>query len=633
VTVSNPNDSRPRRTPSTPGPFGALRYFSTVPPRVLGHILVVFVCVVVAYAGRTNRLTDQLGLSTAQPTDGIPSALAYPAGTVAADALVRPTMVDTQSNAARSLQIMHYQTRPGDTAATLADKFDISVNTIIWTNNLSPDGALTPGQELVVLPVSGVLYSVQPGDDVASIAQRFQSDDASIALMNNLSPAGLPAIGTQLIIPGGRIETNVRPQTSSRSVSRPPPGVTDIGVSPNPPPAPPVEPAPTQAAVASAPDALLRVPFANRVAPIPASPLLPLSYSVVDGDTLTSIAARFGVSPDDLATSNGLQGSQDALNIDQKLVVPPVPGVLYVVQSGDTLLDIVARYGADVDAVAHANGLSDPYPLQVGQTLVVPGGKAPVVAPAPTAAPAAPTAVPATPTPTSSYTVQDGDSLASIADAFGADLRTIIDINGLADPYVLQPGQHLTIHGGAPVNHPVVAAPAPVAAPAAPAAPAVVAAPVQPRPVVQAPAATPRPVVAAAPAPVLAQAKAVVSGGWSIVSVASRYLGVPYVWGGVSPGGFDCSGLVWYAYQRAGSPIPRDMWGQYQSGTHISRANLQPGDIVFFAGTYGPGLSHDGIYIGGGRFINAADYGVGVIVSSLSNAYYANHYFGATRAW
>jgi peptidoglycan DL-endopeptidase LytF len=626
VTVSNPGASRPRRTPSIPRSFGPLRYFSSVPPRVLGHILVVFVCVVVAYAGRTNRLTDQLGLWTTQPTDGMPSALAFPTGTVAADALVRPAMVDTQSTPSqRQLQIMHYQAQPGDTASTLADKFDISANTIVWTNDLSPDGAITPGQQLVILPVSGVLYTVQQGDDVASIAQRFQSDDASISLMNSLGPVSLPATGTQLIIPGGRMETTVRPQTSTRSVSRPPPGVTDISVSPNPPPAPPVEAAPTQAAVTSvAPDALLHVPFANRAVAAPPSPLSPLSYSVVDGDTLTSIAAKFGVSPDDVAASNGLQGSQDQLKIDQKLVVPPVPGILYVVQSGDTLLDIVARYGANVDSVAPANGLSDPYPLQVGQTLVVPGGKAPDIAPAPTA-------VPATPTPVSSYTVQEGDSLASIAGAFGTDLRTIIDINGLADPYVLQPGQHLTIHGVAPpVSHPVVAAPAPVEAPAVA---RVVAAPAQPRPVVQAPAPTPRPVVAAAPAPIIAQAKAVVSGGWSIVSVASRYLGVPYVWGGVSPGGFDCSGLVWYVYQRAGSPIPRDMWGQYQSGTHVSQAHLQPGDIVFFAGTYGAGLSHEGIYIGGGRFIHAADYGIGVIVSSLSNSYYANHYFGATRAW
>src|SRR5439155_2404208 len=111
------------------------------------------------------------------------------------------------------------------------------------------------------------------------------------------------------------------------------PGVTDVTAT-NPPPAPPIQAAPTTAA-AAAPDLLLRVPFANRagpqpaaavaVAPAPPTSLAPLSYSVVDGDTLTSIAAKFGVSPDDLATTNGLQGNQDQLKIDQKLTVPPVP--------------------------------------------------------------------------------------------------------------------------------------------------------------------------------------------------------------------------------------------------------------------------------------------------------------------
>jgi cell wall-associated NlpC family hydrolase len=131
---------------------------------------------------------------------------------------------------------------------------------------------------------------------------------------------------------------------------------------------------------------------------------------------------------------------------------------------------------------------------------------------------------------------------------------------------------------------------------------------------------------------VVAAVKSAPAGGWGIVSIASRYLGYAYVWGGTSPSGFDCSGLVWYVYRKAGNPIPRDMWGQYQSGTHVSRGNLQPGDIVFFANTYGSGLSHDGIYIGGGRFIDAADYGIGVTVSSFTS-YWSGHYYGAVRPW
>jgi cell wall-associated NlpC family hydrolase len=138
--------------------------------------------------------------------------------------------------------------------------------------------------------------------------------------------------------------------------------------------------------------------------------------------------------------------------------------------------------------------------------------------------------------------------------------------------------------------------------------------------------------VAAVAKPAPAPAPAAGVSGWNIVAMASKYLGFPYVWGAVGPSSFDCSGFVWYVYRKAGDPIPRDMWGQYQSGKRVSRANLQPGDIVFFAGTYEPGLSHDGIYIGGGRFIHAADYGIGVTVSSFT-AYYNAHYYGAVRPW
>jgi cell wall-associated NlpC family hydrolase len=229
--------------------------------------------------------------------------------------------------------------------------------------------------------------------------------------------------------------------------------------------------------------------------------------------------------------------------------------------------------------------------------------------------------------------VQEGDSLSNIAWSFDVDMRSIIAWNGLAEPYTLQPGQQLVIPGVTGDHR--VAATQPAAEPADAPAPRPVVVVPTPRPVAVAPA--PRPVAAAvAPArPAPAAAPSASSGsGWSIVGIASKYLGYAYVWGGTSPStGFDCSGFVWYVYRASGNPVPRDMWGQLQSGTRVSRWNLQPGDIVFFANTYEYGLSHDGIYIGGGRFIHAADYGIGVEVSSLSDAYWVAHYFGATRAW
>lgn len=110
-----------------------------------------------------------------------------------------------------------------------------------------------------------------------------------------------------------------------------------------------------------------------------------------------------------------------------------------------------------------------------------------------------------------------------------------------------------------------------------------------------------------------------------------QYVGSRYVFGGTSPSGFDCSGFVYYVLNHSGAPVGRGMWQQYNAGTHVSQGSLQPGDIVFFANTYEPGLSHDGIYIGGGQFVHAANEQSGVTVSSLNSSYWQAHYVNATR--
>jgi peptidoglycan DL-endopeptidase CwlO len=80
-----------------------------------------------------------------------------------------------------------------------------------------------------------------------------------------------------------------------------------------------------------------------------------------------------------------------------------------------------------------------------------------------------------------------------------------------------------------------------------------------------------------------------------VVGIAMRYLGVPYVWGGASPRGFDCSGLVMYVFAQIGVSLPHSSYAMYGMGTPVSMGQLQPGDLVFFSGA-----SHMGIYIGGG---------------------------------
>ena len=119
--------------------------------------------------------------------------------------------------------------------------------------------------------------------------------------------------------------------------------------------------------------------------------------------------------------------------------------------------------------------------------------------------------------------------------------------------------------------------------------------------------------------------------GEQIVAVAKECLGVPYVWGGKSMSGFDCSGLVYYVLKTLGYSPYRSSGDQYKMGTYVEKSQLQPGDLVFFAGTYKSGISHVGIYTGNGKFIHAPSSGDVVKYSSLTSGYYAEHYYGARR--
>ena len=115
----------------------------------------------------------------------------------------------------------------------------------------------------------------------------------------------------------------------------------------------------------------------------------------------------------------------------------------------------------------------------------------------------------------------------------------------------------------------------------------------------------------------------------SIISNAFQYIGVPYVFGGTSPYGFDCSGFTKYVFASAGISLPRAADGQFYAGARVSMNNLRAGDLVFFE-TYEPGPSHVGIYIGDGEFIHAGS-STGVTVSGLYDRYWGERYLGATR--
>ncbi len=115
----------------------------------------------------------------------------------------------------------------------------------------------------------------------------------------------------------------------------------------------------------------------------------------------------------------------------------------------------------------------------------------------------------------------------------------------------------------------------------------------------------------------------------TIVSLSMNYIGVPYVFGGTSPYGFDCSGYVQYVFANAGISIPRTADVQYDFGTPIATTDLVSGDLVFFS-TYTYGASHVGIYLGDNNFIHASS-SRGVTIDSLGSSYWSSHYIGARR--
>ena len=119
--------------------------------------------------------------------------------------------------------------------------------------------------------------------------------------------------------------------------------------------------------------------------------------------------------------------------------------------------------------------------------------------------------------------------------------------------------------------------------------------------------------------------------GEKIVETAKKYLGVPYVWAGTSPSGFDCSGLVYYVYKECGYSVNRTAASLYQNGVAVDRSELQPGDVICFTNSGYSYIGHTGIYIGDGQFIHASSGGGRVMISSLSETYYNNHYYGARR--
>ena len=114
------------------------------------------------------------------------------------------------------------------------------------------------------------------------------------------------------------------------------------------------------------------------------------------------------------------------------------------------------------------------------------------------------------------------------------------------------------------------------------------------------------------------------------METAKNYIGYKYVYGASGPNSFDCSGFTSYVFRLHGVSLSRTAKGQYSNGSAVSRADLQPGDLVMF-GPSVSGINHVGIYIGGGKIVHAANPSRGVTIDTINSGYYNNNYVGARR--
>jgi peptidoglycan endopeptidase LytE len=532
------------------------------------------------------------------------------------------------------LSTITYRVVDGDSLLEIAQKFGITPETVLWANDIRDPQLLFTGQELTILPVSGVLHRVVQGDTVESIADTYNVDSASIRKANGLVESEEPLAGVELIVPGGMAKTP--------ELFEPPP-------SQSPPPA----------------EILAEAP----------------RHRVSAGETLVSIADSYGVLPSAIQSANGLM-DPDLVKAGQELIIPggkapeqvalnptPVsdappppfasvstmkdaePGqaiqgstlasqqgevVRYSVKKGDTLFSIARSHGVTPANLASANGIDDPNNLFAGIELVIPGAmqvaamSIPVSTPTPTHTPT-PTPTPQSPTTSAPqdtsvqvdgvrYRVNQGDTLFSIARAHGVTPDSVASANGLSDPSKLAAGMVLVIPDA--MTTPAQATPGPVGQVSSTATPA-------PEP----PTVAPAPDAHQSPPPA-AQPPGDGSAGSRVAALAQKYVGHRYVWGGHSPDGFDCTGFTWYVYREAGITIPlHDLQGQMDTGQKVEKDQLQPGDLLFFQNTYKEGLSHVGIYLGDGRFINAETEKTGVQVRALSEQYWESRYLGASRPW
>lgn len=306
------------------------------------------------------------------------------------------------------------------------------------------------------------------------------------------------------------------------------------------------------------------------------------TYTVKAGDSLSKIASKYGVSYKTVMKWNGLKNT--TIHKGQKLSIKDgkknsysttttKKSKNYTVKRGDTLSKIASKHGVSYKTLMSWNGLKSTN-IHVGQKLSVKGkvvstNKQPAKKP---------TSTVTSSSKKSTYTVKRGDTLSKIASKYGVSYKTLMSWNGMKSTNI-HVGQKLSVKGK--TTH-------------------------------------------------VSNSKPVYGSNRlsKAASIGKQYLGVPYVFGGSTPSGFDCSGYIAYVYNKAGISTPRyNAAGFYSVSTAVS--NPQVGDLVFFKNTYKAGISHIGIYLGNGQMVSAA--GNRVQIESVNSGYWRVHFAGYKR--
>ncbi|MFF2447177.1 LysM peptidoglycan-binding domain-containing protein [Neobacillus sp. NPDC058068] len=315
------------------------------------------------------------------------------------------------------------------------------------------------------------------------------------------------------------------------------------------------------------------------------------SYKVQKGDSLSKIALKYQTSVNEIKVQNGLKS--DLIYENQILQIGSAPATTtvtavkqttYTVVRGDALIKIANRYNVTVGELQQWNNLSGTLIL-VGQVLKVsaPGQTVTVTAPKPAApAPVTPPATaPSQQASTSEYTVKSGDSLSKIGVQYGMTVQQLKTLNNLKSDMIYV-GQKLKVSG-----------------------------------------------TTVSPGKTDNGAKTDFAS--KAISTAKSLIGTPYVWGGSSLSGFDCSGFIYYVANQAGTKIGRySAAGYYDRSYYVDKP--QAGDLVFFENTYTKGISHVGFYLGGDQFIHA-DEKYGIMISNLKSPYYTAHFAAFKRLY